>query len=363
MASSQAQAETRSAEMVEPVDFFQVGQDDGVQPRIYLRYDLFRAIEEFALKDTSRELAGLLLGRTAGNYTLVEEAVECGIEAGEGGGRFTSRVFQYARRIARHRYPELRVLGWFHTHPGSGLELSDEEREVHRAQFPDSGQLLYVEDPVQRDRNFHRNVGGGQVAACSGFRIYGKETFKELTQEATPVRADEHLKERYLERSLEKIQRQLRRPPWQLKDTLIIALLVANLLALVLLRPGPARVTVGGAPANDKQMKLLTEMSGRLTALEEHLQAMQVIDEELMTSPSPTATSTAPPPPPSSAPGKARSHKVRSGDTLGKIAEKYYGTTDPKVLKSLARVNGLKSPNYDLFLGETLKIPDKKDLK
>jgi LysM repeat protein len=180
------------------------------------------------------------------------------------------------------------------------------------------------------------------------------------------VRADEHLKERYLERSLEKIQRMLRRPVWQLKDTLIIGLLTANLLALIFLRPGPSPTTAGGKPvSNDKEIKLLTEMSARLTALEEHLQAMQVIDEELMTSPSPTAASSAPPPatPPGTTPGKARSHKVKSGDTLGKICEKYYGTSDPKILKGLARANGLKSPNYDLFLGETLKIPDKKDLK
>lgn len=361
MAGSQAQAETRSAEMVEPADFFQVGQDDGVTPRLYLRYDLFRAIEEFALKDTSRELAGLLLGRSTADYTLVEEAVECGIS--EEGGRFTARVFQYSRRIARHRYPELKVLGWFHTHPGSGLELSEEEREVHRAQFPESGQLLYVEDPVQRDRNFHRTMGTG-IQQVGGFRIYGKETFKDMTQEATPVRADDHLKERYLERSLEKIQRMLRRPVWQLKDTIIILLLLANLLALIFLRPGPATVTVGGAPATDKEvMKTLADMSNRLTALEEHLRAMQVIDEELMTSPSPTPVDTAAVPPPPSTPGKARTHKVKSGDTLGRIAEKYYGTSDPKVLKALARANGLKSPNYDMFVGETLKIPDKKDLK
>lgn len=358
MASSQAQAETRSAEMVEPVDFFQVGQDDGTRPRIYLRYDLFRAIEEFALKDTSRELAGLLLGRSTGDYTLVEEAVECGISEGGAEGRFTARVFQYARRIARHRYPELRVLGWFHTHPGSGLELSSEEREVHRAQFPDADQLLYIEDPVQRDRTFHRQTG-----PCAGFRIYGKETFKDMTQEAAPVRADDHLKERYLERSLEKIQRMLRRPVWQLKDSIIIALLLANLLALIFLRPN---VTVTGSatvPAEDKQvLKTLNEMSARLTALEEHLREMQVIDEELMAPPSPDAATPTAPPPPSTL-GKARTHKVKAGDTLGKICEKYYGTSDPKVLKGLARANGKKSPHYDLYLGETLKIPDKKDLK
>lgn len=364
MASSQARADTRSAEMVEPTDFFQVGQEAGTEPRIYLRYDLFRAVEQFALKDTSRELAGLLLGRMArdGKYVLVEEAVECGIS--EEAGRFTSRVFQYARRIARHRYPDLQILGWFHTHPGTGLELSSEEREVHKAQFRDSWQMLYVEDPTQRDRSFYTEAGG-QLAACPGFRIYGKETFKEVTQESVPVRADEHLKERYLERSLEKIQRMLRRPTWQPRDTLVVLLLLANLLALIIFRPGATVVQSGGSGSGDKEViKRLDALSKRLTDLEQHLAAMQVIDQELMSSPTPEPTPlAAPSPPPPSTPGKARSHKVKAGDTLGRIAEKYYGSSDPKILKALARANGLKGPNYDLFQGEMLKIPDKKDLK
>lgn len=350
--------------MVEPTDFFQIGQDGGSEPRIYLRYDLFRAIEEFALKDTSRELAGLLLGRMGrdGKYLLVEEAVECGIT--EEAGRFTSRVFQYARRIARHRYPDLQILGWFHTHLGTGLELSSEEREVHKAQFRDSWQMLYVEDPMQRDRSFYTDVGG-QLTACPGFRIYGKETFKEVTQESVPVRADEHLKERYLERSLEKIQRMLRRPSWQPRDTVMVVLLLANLLALIFLRPGATAVQGSSSSASsDKEViKRLDALSKRLTDLEQHLAAMQVIDQELMSSPTPEPSPVAATSPPPATPSKARSHKVRAGDTLGRISEKYYGTSDPKILKALARANGLKGPNYDLFQGEMLKIPDKKDLK
>ena len=151
---------------------------------------------------------------------------------------------------------------------------------------------------------------------------------------------------------------------WQLKDTLIIGLLLANLLALIFLRPGPSTITVGGAPATDKQLlKAVNDMNARLTELEQHLAAMQVIDEELMASPSPNSAPTAAPTTNPGTGGKARTYKVRAGDTLGRIAEKFYGTSDTRVLKALARANGLKSPNYDLFLGETLKIPDKKDLK
>ncbi|MEW6280546.1 MAG: Mov34/MPN/PAD-1 family protein, partial [Candidatus Eremiobacterota bacterium] len=246
--ASQPQARPGEDRLTEPADFFQVGQEDPRPPRLYLRYDLFRAIEEFALRDTSREMAGLLLGHVApdGSFLQVEEAVECGVAEDEG-GRFSPRVFQYARRIARHRYPGMRILGWFHTHPGSGLDLSDEEREVHRSNFPEAWQVLYVEDPVRKDRTFHLQ-SGGQFSAARGFRIYGKEAFKEAVGETPTVRPDEHLRERYLERSLERIQRMLRKQAWQFKDTLLVLLLAANLAVTWWRTSAPAEVPVLSAP-------------------------------------------------------------------------------------------------------------------
>lgn len=49
-------------EMTEPEEYFLIGQDD---PRlsIYLRYQLFKALEDFAKRETQREQVGLLVGR------------------------------------------------------------------------------------------------------------------------------------------------------------------------------------------------------------------------------------------------------------------------------------------------------------
>lgn len=366
----------------EPDDFFQVGTEDASALRVYLRYPLFRALDDFALRDTSREQAGLLLGRRppGGGWVQVEEALEVGID--EAGSRFTERSWNRARRVARHRYAGLEVVGWFHTHPGTGVELSAEEIAVHRKFFAEPWQVVYVVDPVLRERNFHA-WRDGDLGGASGFRIYGKEEKVMQVADREPTRPDEHLRERYLERTLEKLQRMVRRPPIRVIDYVLLGLLVLN-LAVMLFRPAPpVRVDQKELLSGQKQLAdQVSDLSTRMKKLEEHLAAIRMLDAELgLTTPAapepaePPAAQETPAPPASPvaaataaggkqprAGAKVRLHKVRNGDTLSLITERYYKTADPKVAAALGRYNRLKPPNFDIWPGDTLKVPERSAL-
>ncbi len=385
------QATARAPEpLLEPTEFFQVGKEE-TGLRIYLRYDLFRALDEFAVRDTSREQAGLLVGQVqegAEGFIVVEDAIEIGVDDGAS-GRFSSRSWQHARRVARSRYQDKVILGWFHTHPGTGLELSSEEREVHTTFFPEKWQVVYVVDPVSRDRNFYNPGDGGKLTAARGFRIYGKESPVGLpagSQErsnppaAPPKPPDDHLRERYLERSLEKIQRSLRRPPVRPVDYAILALLVVNLLWTTFRPMPPVQVDNREITANQQKMlDQVTALSDRIVKLEQHLAALQVLDEELAINPTPKAPDTQPvpllpppaqqqetpaaPAPPAPEGRMVKLHKVKDGDTLSIITEKYYGSSASKYVTALATFNKLKPPNFDIFPGDVLKVPSKESLK
>ena len=368
------------ASFEEPPDFFEVGSEEpGL--RIYLRYDLFRALDEYAVKDTSRELAALLVGQVQeggqgnGNCIVVEDAIEVGV-ADEREGRFSPRVWQHARRVARTRYANKVIVGWYHTHPGTGLDLSQEEREVHKSFFPESWQVMYVVDPVSRDRNFYRSQEA-RLTGVRGFRIFGKETAALRERENAPAptqpaaaaapRAEEPLRERYLERSLEKIMRGQRRPPIRPIDLVIIGLLIANLLA-TLLRPAPT-AKVDLSPVSGPVGRVAAQVSTlgkRLEKLERHLADLQVLDEQI-NQPTPDGSST---PGVSSSPsvGQApaegskeiREHLVKEGDTLSLIAEKYYGPSGSSLVGALAKYNKLRG--NEIFPGDTLKIPARDKL-
>lgn len=369
----------------EPADFFQVGTEETATCRIYLRYPLFRALDDFALRATSREQAGLLLGRRSeqGLWLKVEEALDVGLE--EGATRFSERSWQRARRVARHRHPGLEVMGWFHTHPGTGADLSSEEISLHREFFTEPWQVLYAVDPVLRERAFHvwRDA---ELVRASGFRIYGKEEEPMKVVDREPARPDEHLRERYVERSLEKLQRLVRHPPIRVLDYLLIALLVLNLLVL-LFRPAPP-VQLDDKELLASQAQLTSDvedLASRMKKLEEHLAAIRMLDAELglggetaspeaSQSPEPAAPATEPSPRPQARPAspapnaltpgaRIRLHKVQQGDTLSRITEKYYGTADPKVADALGRYNRLMAPSFEIWPGDTLKIPPRSALK
>ena len=356
----------------EPPDFFEVGSEEpGL--RIYLRYDLFRALDEYAVRDTSRELAALLVGQVqeggqGGNCIVVEDAIEVGV-ADEREGRFSPRVWQHARRVARTRYANKVIVGWYHTHPGTGLDLSQEEREVHKSFFPEAWQVMYVVDPVSRDRNFYRSQES-RLSGVRGFRIFGKETaaIKEResapppAQPTNPTRAEEPLRERYLERSLEKIMRGQRRPPVRPIDLVIIGLLVANLLATLLRSQPVAKVDL--SPVTGPVGRVAAQVSAlskRLELLEQHLKDLQVLDDQI-SQPNPDASATpgvSGTPEVGLAPAEGskeiREHLVKEGDTLSLIAEKYYGPSGSSLVGALAKYNKLRG--NEIFPGDTLKIP------
>ena len=103
-------------EITEPDEYFLVGQNETRQV-IYLRYPLFKALDDFATRESHREQVGLLVGRASQRadgttYMLVEDAIESPI-GDENVGRFDESLWKRARRIAAARHPNRTVVGCF----------------------------------------------------------------------------------------------------------------------------------------------------------------------------------------------------------------------------------------------------------
>ena len=391
-------------EITEPDEFFLVGQSES-RRIVYLRYPLFKALDDFATRESHREQVGLLVGRTGQRadgtpYLLVEDAIESPL-GDENVGRFDESLWKRARRIAAARHPNRTVVGWFHTLSHGDLNLTTEEQGVHKRFFPEEHQVLYRIDPKAKDRMFYLKDSGA-LKAANGFCIYGKPSAETLsTEAATPpvagakptvasVAASPEQQQRYLERSLEKIHRRLQRPPVGPKDIAIMALLVANGL-LIWFRPSPkTEVNVQGLERSQAEISAqVTEVRDRIGKLEQHLADLQLLDQQLKLaagmeeiegarpegeeSPlpedlqSPGSPSTAPSP---EAPkgelaggaGKVTLYKVVENDSLSKITQKFYPEAGPDVTAAFARFNRLQAPEFAIFPGDVLKVPDEKAL-
>jgi nucleoid-associated protein YgaU len=60
--------------------------------------------------------------------------------------------------------------------------------------------------------------------------------------------------------------------------------------------------------------------------------------------------------------GKVTLYKVKDGDTLSLITSQFYPEAGPDVTASFARFNRLNPPEFAIFPGDVLKVPEEKAL-
>ncbi|MBQ7568467.1 LysM peptidoglycan-binding domain-containing protein [bacterium] len=380
----------------EPTDYVLIDDDSGQKLRIYQRKMLVAGLQDYGIKDTSRRQVALLLGRYSKDGGWVDVVTAVKVRAPE--GQFADEnIWREARKLAASREPGLEVVGWAITHPNMGAELKADEREVHTRYFPSSYHVVYVSDPVSAERRFYYQQSG-RLMPAGGFRVYGNRDNHDIRDkveaekmEQGPIKhQDDRVRERFLEHGLDKIIKRLDNPMIRNIDWVIIGLLVL-VLGIVLLRPQP-KATFD----EDMQKKISTmavevsALNNTLTRLESELKASKNIDSEVkltgtvteagmkeaaaaagsssMVTPTPAASTSA-----SAKTGrkvggasvgsKVTVHTVASGDTLYSICEQYYGTASTEMAEALGRYNNLEAPNYDLYPGDPLKVPDESVLK
>lgn len=124
--------------------------------------DIGREVMDACETRSGEETGGLLLGVYDGGRVRIEgfEPILCGHASG--------LMFKLSRdderalvlQIERHRGDGPKVVGWYHSHTMSALELSDEDVRVFEAHFPEPWQVSLLMRPD----------GNASVPACFYFR-------------------------------------------------------------------------------------------------------------------------------------------------------------------------------------------------
>lgn len=107
-----------------------------------------RQIRQHARSSSKAEVCGVLIGAESGNETFVEASIP-GAKAVQGGTHvtFTQDTWEHIYRIKDRDYPEARIVGWYHSHPGFGVFLSDHDTFIHKNFFSAPRQVAWVYDP------------------------------------------------------------------------------------------------------------------------------------------------------------------------------------------------------------------------
>jgi proteasome lid subunit RPN8/RPN11 len=121
------------------------------------------------------EICGVFVGQVdeaEDNATVHVQAIIQGDEAEQKRIQVTFKQKTWNRiyEILEQDYPDLLIVGWYHTHPGFGVEFSDMDVFVHKNFFPSPTQIALVTDPLSNDFALCINSPKG-IATLEWFQV------------------------------------------------------------------------------------------------------------------------------------------------------------------------------------------------
>jgi proteasome lid subunit RPN8/RPN11 len=138
----------------EPPSFVVGRREDRFQAVV--RQSVLNQIHRHGLAAREIEVCGVLVGNVyhdgAGPWLYVEYAIE-GNHAAQKAAQvtFTADTWTHIQATMDRDYPEKRILGWYHTHPGFGIFLSDMDLFIQDNFFPEPWQVALVYDPKAKE--------------------------------------------------------------------------------------------------------------------------------------------------------------------------------------------------------------------
>ena len=160
-----------------------VNTNESVPVQINISEEIKDGIKTFSTSDTSRELGGVLVGKVyenepnswtvnVENYIIAEHT-----NAHLSSVTFTAETWAQINNEMDTTYPDSKIVGWFHTHPGFGIFLSNMDIFIQDNFFNLPWQIAYVVDPCHKTDGFFIWKEGEILKICeNSFRDIPKTT-------------------------------------------------------------------------------------------------------------------------------------------------------------------------------------------
>lgn len=174
-----------------PMNFLAFGEIGNDDVKVYIKQDVYVALERLAESDTSKELGSIILGEYCQEHgkthVIISQYVEAKYtDASAATLTFTHETWDYVHAEHAKRYPDKRIIGWQHTHPNYGIFLSNYDMFIQENFFNLPFQVAYVIDPIQNLRGFFQ-WKNGRIEKLGGYYIYD-EIGKPIKIQQTKVK-------------------------------------------------------------------------------------------------------------------------------------------------------------------------------
>ncbi len=147
--------------------------------RVAMTRSAYAELTARAKESLNAEVCGVFVGELceddAGQFVSVEATIEgTGARGGSTHVTFTQETWTKIHEEKDKLHSKRQIVGWYHTHPGFGVEFSEMDLFVQRNFFSGPGQIAFVTDPLGGQEAILVNLGG-EVVPISRFWVDGRE--------------------------------------------------------------------------------------------------------------------------------------------------------------------------------------------
>lgn len=206
------------------------------QPVVVMEAEVARKIRQHARSSMKAEVCGVLIGNTEHERMTVEACI-AGINAAQGGAHvtFTQDTWEHIYKIKDKDFPEHKIVGWYHSHPGFGVFLSEHDLFIQQNFFSNPQQVAWVYDPHTDEEGCFGWVGGN-IEKLSAIRM-GYSQSVEIT--AAGVGVNDYQDNEDDTPAMDSMARPPRdrkreEPPWMKWASLTIGYIAAVVLGFVI---------------------------------------------------------------------------------------------------------------------------------
>jgi len=147
--------------------------------RIAMSREAYADLIAHAKESLDTEVCGVLVGEVCEDEEglhLMVQAVIRGTSAKQGGAHvtFTQETWNHIHEERDEHHPKSKILGWYHSHPGFGVDFSEMDLFIQRNFFSGPTQIAFVTDPLGGEEAICINAPEG-ISHVSRFWVDGRE--------------------------------------------------------------------------------------------------------------------------------------------------------------------------------------------
>lgn len=146
--------------------------------KIFIERNNLFGIEEYLRSDTNNELGGVLIGNVYKDkndklfIVIKNNIIAESTNASLSRLTFTHETWEKINSNLEKDFPNQKILGWYHSHPGHSVFLSTYDVFIQDNFFNLPYMTAFVYDPIINDRGFFYKDESG-IKKSEGYYIYG----------------------------------------------------------------------------------------------------------------------------------------------------------------------------------------------